>query len=397
MSGFGFPTRGVSQQPSAAPKIYIDLTDVVSHAIWHGTCAGIPRVQLEIAIALVRSNAQVVPFSIQDGSWRDLRPLIETVDGNGDRLLRRLREQALGIGTRVSWPKPKQMAKAVAAKCGAWARRIWPKMPRLNSDDTLFVAGAFWISPPVMQLCEEAAAVGANLIVLVHDLIPFTHPEFCGKDYRQEYRNILALPAHFIVTTEYNRRILKRVRAGLVSYDDAWTSVIPLAHEFPGAKRNERPKRTPTRLQGIDRFDFILCVGTIEIRKNHQMLLAAWDRLADELGDRLPPLVVAGRRGWKADEALRRLDEFFDPGKVMFVESPSDEELRWLYAACLFTVFPSRYRGMGTARRRKSLVRQAVRGIQYQFNTLDRRLPMSLFCAAQSGRVRRRHPSYAYS
>jgi glycosyltransferase involved in cell wall biosynthesis len=91
----------------------------------------------------------------------------------------------------------------------------------------------------------------------------------------------------------------------------------------------------------------VLCVGTVEVRKNHAALLSVWEELETELGERLPTLVVAGRRGWKAEAALRRLDDMPTDGRIVFVEAPSDAALRWLYATCLFTIFPSFFEGWG--------------------------------------------------
>ena len=218
----------------------------------------------------------------------------------------------------------------------------------MTAQSTLFIGGAFWTSPPVMRLCARAAGTGADIILLIHDLIPIVHPELIGHDFANQFRQILSLPARFIVATEYNAQSLKRARAELGVDGETEVSIVPLAHEFPGAVRNALPGEPPTRrVRHLRDLNFALCVGTVEIRKNHMMLFSIWDELAAEYGDNLPLLVVAGRRGWKADLAVRRLDEFFESGRIVFVEAPSDEELRWLYAACSFTVFPSQFEGWG--------------------------------------------------
>jgi glycosyltransferase involved in cell wall biosynthesis len=97
----------------------------------------------------------------------------------------------------------------------------------------------------------------------------------------------------------------------------------------------------------IDREDFILCVGTIEARKNHYLLYQTY-RLAHMQGIDLPKLVIVGREGWLAEPAIYALKN--DPAikdKIVFAGPISDNELSWLYANCLFTVFPSLYEGWG--------------------------------------------------
>jgi glycosyltransferase involved in cell wall biosynthesis len=62
----------------------------------------------------------------------------------------------------------------------------------------------------------------------------------------------------------------------------------------------------------------------------------------------VPTLVFAGQVGWRVSDLMRQLHKsrFLD-GKIILVESPTDEELEALYKGCLFTVFPSFYEGWG--------------------------------------------------
>jgi glycosyltransferase involved in cell wall biosynthesis len=120
--------------------------------------------------------------------------------------------------------------------------------------------------------------------------------------------------------------------------------VVPLAHEFAGyARRAVLPE--PRQLKGQA---YVLCVGSIEVRKNGLALLKAWIKVRDELGDRCPQLVFAGKYGWMIEEfhALLAATRHVH-GTVTIVESPSDDELARLYRHCLFTVYPSLYEGWG--------------------------------------------------
>ena len=53
---------------------------------------------------------------------------------------------------------------------------------------------------------------------------------------------------------------------------------------------------------------YFVCVGTIEARKNHLLLLNSWRRLSRELGDRAPVLVLVGQRGWEIENVIDMLD-----------------------------------------------------------------------------------------
>ncbi len=106
MSSINLKLRSASPLDSASSKIYVDLSDIVAHSIWHTSCAGIPRVQLEVATMLTRDSADVVPFSLHGGIWRNLRPLIEEADGDWDLIFRRLRSKFPYAGVYPSWRKP---------------------------------------------------------------------------------------------------------------------------------------------------------------------------------------------------------------------------------------------------------------------------------------------------
>jgi len=53
---------------------------------------------------------------------------------------------------------------------------------------------------------------------------------------------------------------------------------------------------------------YFVCVGTIEARKNHLMLLNLWRQLAVELGGSAPRLVLIGQRGWETENAIDMLE-----------------------------------------------------------------------------------------
>jgi glycosyltransferase involved in cell wall biosynthesis len=92
---------------------------------------------------------------------------------------------------------------------------------------------------------------------------------------------------------------------------------------------------------------FLLMVGTVELKKNHQLLYYVY-KLAQSRGIDLPPVVIAGRYGWMTEATIELMTK--DPvvkDKFIFMIGKSDEELSWLYDHCLFTVLPSLYEGWG--------------------------------------------------
>jgi len=85
---------------------------------------------------------------------------------------------------------------------------------------------------------------------------------------------------------------------------------------------------------------YLLMVSTIEPRKNHATLLAAWEQLRQ---DRFPDLklVIVGSLGWDHASIVRRFRPWLANGDVQMLEDVPAAELRVLYHHAAATVCPS--------------------------------------------------------
>ena len=94
--------------------------------------------------------------------------------------------------------------------------------------------------------------------------------------------------------------------------------------------------------------EYVLCVATIEVRKNHMYQVRIWEQLIAELGDEVPKLVWVGKWGWQVEELRHHLDERGCVGDWLFIfNDVSDDELEFLYSHCLFTIYTSFAEGFG--------------------------------------------------
>ena len=91
--------------------------------------------------------------------------------------------------------------------------------------------------------------------------------------------------------------------------------------------------------------DFILTVGSIEARKNHEILYDAYLYLIEKGIDNIPKLVICGYPGWKTGDFVSRMINDERTKEYIIIKSFSDFELDVLYRKCLFTVLPSLYEG----------------------------------------------------
>ena len=87
---------------------------------------------------------------------------------------------------------------------------------------------------------------------------------------------------------------------------------------------------------------FILFVGTIEPRKNIELLIEAFSRLKGEY-----KLVIAGAFGWKFEGVQKKVRVLRLRGQVHFTGYIPDEDLPLVYNAATIFVYPSLYEGFG--------------------------------------------------
>jgi len=169
-------------------------------------------------------------------------------------------------------------------------------------------------------------------VVTLHDLAYHHQPETFGtlaRVYlRYHHRHCARAADRIIAVSHHARQDLVRtlgVPDGRVRV--VYHGVAPQFHEPPGPP--------PRRL----RPGYVLSVGTIQPRKNLDVLVDAFARLErDDL-----TLAIAGRRGWKT----RRFDEACRRTPVRLLGPVSDRQLPGLYAHAGVFVQPSSYEGFG--------------------------------------------------
>ena len=88
---------------------------------------------------------------------------------------------------------------------------------------------------------------------------------------------------------------------------------------------------------------YVLSLGTIEPRKNHQRLLAAWRRLPQPR----PLLIIVGAIGWACDEIVADLQVAEQEGMVQWRRQCDDAELWPLLQNAQALAYPSLWEGFG--------------------------------------------------
>jgi len=237
-------------------------------------------------------------------------------------------------------------------------RAVW-REPEFAKGDVAFISGGTRSFGRFQSFMEAARRdQGLRIVQFLHDILPITDPEFFMQGHPMLFADWLirvnAASDLIIATTrqtaeDYKTAITQRGEKA------APVSVVALAHEFlenapkaPGGAFTPLYEQISTPVLQAARLPYVLCVGTREIRKNNLGLARVWESLRQKHDLKLPRLIFAGRPGWMNEEFDRFLQRTGNAnGSIVMVESPSDDEVAYLYKNCLFSVFPSFCEGWG--------------------------------------------------
>lgn len=214
----------------------------------------------------------------------------------------------------------------------------------IQAGDVIVCLGEQWLFPNAVSTIKRLKArSGVRVYTLVHDLVPFFMPDLYWDGFTACYMdclNQLVECSDGILVNSHN------TESDLLRW-------IPLAEGKPITRLHlgtELPK-----ISGVLAKDwvppkepYVLCVGTIQPRKNHALLLMAWRYLVQQRPEDCPNLVLVGKRGWHSDDLLYFIRS--NPilkARIAIMEQPTDADLWSLYRNAWVTVYPSLYEGWG--------------------------------------------------
>jgi glycosyltransferase involved in cell wall biosynthesis len=284
--------------PPAAPFLHLRVQAPlwldVSRLLWRvfrGTLTGVDRVELAYAENLLAEAGDRLRFVAHD--YR-----------GGFGLLPHARTKALIRAVGPAWESgtlARLAPRALAAFAGSLAD--WRGLPPRRAD----VPRPIYLNVSHHPLARTAAVArmlartGAALVPLVHDLIPLDWPEYVGAAETLRHRRRLDTIANHATA----------VLANSAATADALRPLLPPGLPLLAVPLGVAPRRAtalpPELATGAPYF---LCLGTIEPRKNHLMLLHLWRQLAvaTPAGHPVPRLVIVGDRGWDNEQVVDLLD-----------------------------------------------------------------------------------------
>jgi glycosyltransferase involved in cell wall biosynthesis len=332
--------------PQRSTRLMFDVTDLIQYMRDSRVPTGIQRVQLKIIFFALtefkaKANPIVVYFNQAESKWipveADLFLSLHNAAESGDEILE---ENLQEIMKRLAHPDlPQDYLDE-----------------QLQQNDFILVnlGTSWWIENYFLKLRELRKKYGIRYVPMIHDVIPLMTPEHCSQPLVEEFCQWFStLPFEVDGAVTNSHWSAMDIRHRIAEFlPQAVFPVYPIA--LNGDMRRDISTRSVTTNDTIrylipPNSSFVLCVGTLESRKNHLLLFRAWERLlANHDAADVPVLVCLGKAGWLFDEAA----EFLRArpalsAKIMLISSVTDQSLAALYQECLFTISNSFYEGWG--------------------------------------------------
>lgn len=340
--------------------VMLDISRLISRQR-RATPTGIDRFELSYALWLLGSGQD--PVFVETGANgssvvhpRAARALIERVDRQWAGVTmsphheQQFRLILAAIDGEQPWRRPVSIQptgpSALPALVGGHASRFMRRlasawMPLPTQSPFIHVSHARLHRPSSFSWLDGRPP---RALFYVHDLIPISHPEFVrlgeAQRHMQRMRTVLSHASLILCNSGTTAATLDRLaeRQGLPQPRSA---VLPPGVNDVFLRAAEGPFVQTNR-------PYFVCVGTIEPRKNHALLLRLWRRLVERYGRGAPRLVIVGRRGWDNAELFKLLDS---PGAlqdaIIEVSDLADAPLARLLAGASALLAPSFVEGYG--------------------------------------------------
>jgi glycosyltransferase involved in cell wall biosynthesis len=193
---------------------------------------------------------------------------------------------------------------------------------------------------------------GGVVVSLFHDLLPLTHPEFFTSIdiFSRTFCTLVSLSDVIISVSNTTKKsvdaYMEMLRISGRPVRAQRGGCFYLGCDLNEAEKGASVKANPQWQHVFHNTNTFLVCGTLESRKNHSLILDAFDILWNQGKDL--HLIFIGRYGWKTGALIKRLKEHPELNKRLYViTNSSDEELQFAYRSAKALIFASRAEGFG--------------------------------------------------
>ena len=291
-------------------SIYIDLSEFLLHPL----TTGIQRVTIELCWRLPAGLS--IPIRLHSGQYVSLSD--------------ELRKAVADYFSDASPSRAAEIRGLAATNVG--------EVIRLSEHDTLLVSEVFFEPGRLAWFSHMPDREFRNVRFVIHDLLPLTHPQYFIATESEQlcgYFHIIRQAHHCVFTSEYTRSLYSKYLTPAAQHNSI---VIPLGSDSLGP-RAVRPL--------YNRKLSFNVVGTIEPRKNHELILDAFEPLLKDI----PELTLSfiGRMGWIGSNFTRRVQDLAKGNNsgFRFYSGLADDTIRNCIEECRATIYVSSAEGYG--------------------------------------------------
>jgi glycosyltransferase involved in cell wall biosynthesis len=222
----------------------------------------------------------------------------------------------------------------------------------ITNDDTLLLLDSSWHDTSLFSTVRCLRGRGLRVLATVYDIIPIRNSKHCAAHlvsvFDAWFGQMLTLADGFIcisrtVCSEVQEEVEARVgkqAMGAKAY--GWFHLgSELDRKTGNFLMSDSMQRCFDGENGI-----LLVVGTIEPRKNHKVILDAFEQHWASGGE--SRLCIIGRVGWMCDDVVARMKSHPENGRRLFwFNNAGDDELEFAYQSADALIFASFVEGFG--------------------------------------------------
>lgn len=321
--------------------------EVLANAV--ETCGDIA--QLRVALDCFRSRSRRVLIDVSELAQRDARTGIQRVVRN---IARNAFFAARSFDCRIElirWHRGRvHYARSFAREALHVDMAGGDDAVVPEPGDIAFMLDSSWLHPERFDSLHHAvASLGGEVVWMLYDLIPLTHPEYCDSGMPPAFfawlRHAVRSADGFVCISSSTRRHLEDFIAAEGVKIRPWTRVAYLGSDLD---ENSVASTDCTRsvLAAVASTPIFIAVGTVEPRKDHTTVLDAFDALWARDVD--AALVIVGKRGWNVDALVSRIENHPELGRRLhWLQDCPDGDLLTLYKSGRSLIQASREEGFG--------------------------------------------------
>lgn len=299
-------------------KIYVDVTQLI--AVTYVT--GIQRVVREVLLRFLKDNYKMLVLMNYNKGYGKY----EIVDSSAF-----IEYFENGSGSKA------ELATGIILELG-----------QLQPGDVFFDIDSVWNLPVRRStILPRLKQNGVKLVVYVYDIIPITHPQFFFDETLNKFMNYIG------AYLQYADLIIASAQSTIDAIDELLkqldllaipTSVSWLGSDFK-IQDTEDKEISEKACSAVAAGKYVLMIGTIEPRKNHALVLEAFEQ---QLFDAGMNLIFAGRIGWNMEAFKKKIDTHPKrDNQFFFLEGMNDATIDYLYKNAYCVAFPTFNEGFG--------------------------------------------------